>query len=157
MSAIRIQRLEKELIKLISITLNTKMRDPRLQWITITGITLSKDLHYARIFISHYNNKASHKKILELLTKASGFIKKEIAGAKLMRTIPEISFLYDDTEDKAAHMDKLLASLKDDYDNDDDVDEDYDLDDYLDDDEDFFDDDFEDYDDLDEEEDEDLN
>jgi ribosome-binding factor A len=155
MSAIRIQRLEKELTKLISITLNMKMRDPRLHWVTITGLTLSKDLHYAKIFISHYNNKASHKKILELLTKASGFIKKEIAGAKLMRTIPEISFLYDDTEDKAAHMDKLLASLKDDYD-DEDVDEDYDLDDYLDDDEDFFDDDFEDYDDLDEEE-EDLN
>ncbi|HNX01450.1 MAG TPA: 30S ribosome-binding factor RbfA [Candidatus Cloacimonadota bacterium] len=156
MSAIRIQRLEKELTKLISIALNSKIRDPRLQWVTITGITLSKDLHYAKIYISHYNNKASHRKILELLTKASGFIKKEIAGAKLMRTIPEISFLYDDTEDKAAHMDQLLASLKDDYD-DEDVDEDYDLDDYLDDDEDFFDDDFDDYDDLEDDEDEDLN
>lgn len=156
MSAIRLQRLEKELIRLISVTLNSKIRDPRLQWVTITGITLSKDLHYAKIYISHYNNKASHKKILELLTKASGFIKKEIAGAKLMRTIPEISFLYDDTEDKAAHMDKLLASLKDEYD-DDEVDEDYDLDDYLDDDEDFFDDDFDDYDDLEDEDDEDMN
>lgn len=55
-----------------------------------------------------------------------------------MRTIPELTFFYDETEDRAEKVDILLASLKDRYDDDND-DEDYDpdinLDDYLDDDE----------------------
>lgn len=67
-----------------------------------------------------------------------------------MRTIPELSFFYDDTEDRAEKVDALLANIKDKYngDDDDEYDPDIDLDDYLDD-EDYFDlDEDEDYDDL---------
>lgn len=51
-----------------------------------------------------------------------------------MRTIPEPTFFYDDTEDRAEKVDTLLASIKDEYDDDEDYDPDIDLDDYLDDD-----------------------
>lgn len=73
-----------------------------------------------------------------------------------MRTIPELSFFYDDTEDKAEKMDALLASIKDDYDDDSDYDPDIDIDDYLDDDDYFdYDEDEDDYDDFEDDEDED--
>lgn len=72
-----------------------------------------------------------------------------------MRTIPELSFHYDETEDRAEKIDALLSSIKDDYE-DDDYDPDIDIDDYLDDDDyydfDDEDDDYEDFDDDDEEE-----
>ncbi len=89
------------------------------------------------------------------LIKSSGFLKKQIAGAQIMRTIPELSFYYDDTEDRAAKVDTLLASLRDDFDDEDEEDQDIDIDDILDDD-DYFDfdeeDDEEDYDDYEDEE-----
>ncbi|GAB1366956.1 hypothetical protein MASR1M36_18270 [Candidatus Cloacimonadaceae bacterium] len=145
----RLPRLQEELKKLFNIAISQKLNDPKLSWVQITDVVISKDLHYAKLYYSHYNNPATHEKIKELLIKSSGFLKKQIAGAKLMRTIPELSFFYDETEERAAKMDSLLSSLKDDYD-DDDYDPDIDLDDYLDDDDyfDFDDEDEDDYDDF---------
>jgi ribosome-binding factor A len=145
----RLPRLQEELKKLFNIAISQKLNDPKLSWVQITDVVISKDLHYAKLYYSHYNNPATHEKIKELLIKSSGFLKKQIAGAKLMRTIPGIILLYDETEERAAKMDSLLSSLKDDYDADD-YDPDIDLDDYLDDDDyfDFDDEDEDDYDDF---------
>jgi len=149
----RLPRLQSELKKLFNIALSQKLNDPKLAWVQITDVVISKDLHYAKLYFSHYNNPASHNQIRELLMKSSGFLKKQIAGAQIMRTIPELSFYYDETEERASKVETLLASLKkDDFDDDDDEDQDIDIDEYLDDDDDFFDfdedEDEEDYDDF---------
>ncbi|HCM16482.1 MAG TPA: 30S ribosome-binding factor RbfA [Candidatus Cloacimonas sp.] len=155
----RIPRLQEELKKIFNITISQKLGDPCLAWVNITDVIISKDLRYAKIYFSHYNNPASHQEIREHLIKTSGFFKKQIAGAHIMRTIPELSFFYDDTEDRAAKVEALLAGIKDDYDDEDDYDPDIDIDDYLDDDEyyeyddDLEEDDYEDFDDDDEDDD----
>ncbi len=152
----RIPRLQEELKKIFNITISQKLGDPALAWVTITDVVLSKDLRYAKLYFSHYANPASHEEIREHLIKTSGFFKKQIAGAHIMRTIPELSYHYDDTEDRAEKVEALLARVKDDYD-DDDYDPDIDIDDYLDDDEyyDYDEDDEDDYDDFDDDDDED--
>ncbi|MDZ4181776.1 MAG: 30S ribosome-binding factor RbfA [Candidatus Cloacimonadaceae bacterium] len=154
MKSFRIPRLQEELKKIFNIALSQKLNDPKLTWVSITEVVISKDLRYAKLYYSHYNNPASHDEIKEHLIKTSGFLKKQIAGANIMRTIPELSFFYDETEDRAAHVDNLLAKIKDEYDDDDDsdYDPDIDIDDYLDDDDyfDFDEDDLDDYDEDDE-------
>ncbi|HQB97341.1 MAG: 30S ribosome-binding factor RbfA [Candidatus Cloacimonadaceae bacterium] len=152
----RIPRLQEELKKIFNITISQKLGDPALAWVTITDVVLSKDLRYAKLYFSHYANPASHEEIREHLIKTSGFFKKQIAGAHIMRTIPELSYHYDDTEDRAEKVEALLARVKDEYD-DDDYDPDIDIDDYLDDDEyyDYDEDDEDDYDDFDDDDDED--
>ncbi len=134
MKSHRIPRLQEELKKLANIVISQKLRDPALDWVTITEVVISKDLRYAKFYFSHYNNPATHDTIREHLIKTSGFLKKEIAGAHIMRTIPELSFFYDETEDRAEKMDILLASLKDRYNDDDEDDLNIDPNDYLDDD-----------------------
>ena len=154
----RIPRLQEELKKIFNITISQRLGDPCLAWVNITDVIISKDLRYAKIYFSHYNNPASHQEIREHLIKTSGFFKKQIAGAHIMRTIPELSFFYDDTEDRAAKVEALLAGIKDDYDDEDDYDPDIDIDDYLDDDEYYeYDDDLEedDYDDFDDDDEDD--
>ncbi|MDP2173321.1 MAG: 30S ribosome-binding factor RbfA [Candidatus Cloacimonadaceae bacterium] len=151
MKSFRIPRLQEELKKIFNIALSQKLRDPKLAWVSITEVVISKDLRYAKLFFSHYYNLEPHEIIKEHLIKTSGFLKKQIAGANIMRTIPELSFFYDETEDRAATVDNLLAKIKDEYgdDDDSDYDPDIDIDDYLDDD-DYFDTDEDDYDDYDE-------
>ena len=144
MKSYRIPRLQEELRKIMNITLTTKINDPSLAWVTITDVVLSRDLKYAKLYFSHYNNPASHENIRERLIKTSGYLKKQIAGAHIMRTIPELSFYYDDTEDRAARVETLLSCLlKDKYDDEEDydeLDEDFDWDeDYEDEDDDLFD------------------
>ncbi len=132
----RIPRLQEALKKLFNLALQQKLRDPALEWVNITEVVLSKDLRHAKLYFSHYNNPASHEAIREQLTKSSGFFKKQIAGAQIMRTIPELTFFYDETEERAEKVEALLASIKQNYDDDDGAyDPDINLDDYLDDDE----------------------
>jgi len=150
MKSFRLERLQNEIKKILNNALSTKLNDPRLDWVIISEVVISKDLNYLKVYFTHYNNPLPHEQIKEILTVASGFFKKQIAGAKLMRTIPEISYFYDETEERAARIDTLLAKVKDDSDDDDDYDPDIDIDDYLDDDEFFeFDEDEDDIDDID--------
>ncbi len=131
MKSFRIPRLQSELKKLMSTALTHTIADPKLQWVTVTDVKISKDLRYAKVFFSHYNNPSSHKEVKDCLIKTSGFFKKLIAGAQLMRTIPELTFHYDETEDRAERIDVLLSCLKEDYD-DDAYDPDIDIDEHLD-------------------------
>jgi ribosome-binding factor A len=135
MKSFRLERLQNEIKKILNSALSTKLNDHRLEWVIITAVVISKDLNYAKVYFSHYNNPLGHQQIKELLIIASGFFKKQIAGAKLMRTIPEITYFYDETEERAAKVDALLASVKDDFEDEDDYDPDIDIDDYLEDEE----------------------
>ena len=110
MPSIRIQRMEKELLKLFNNVINYKLRDKNLQWVSISEVKLSKDLSHARIYFT-FLNKGSKKKIEQVLTKSSGFFKKEIASSKLLRVIPELSFFYDDLEENARHLEDIFAKI----------------------------------------------
>ncbi|MDD3051851.1 MAG: 30S ribosome-binding factor RbfA [Candidatus Cloacimonetes bacterium] len=112
MSNYRKQRYEKEIQKIISNLLNTKIRDEKLHWITISSVDLSHDYRYAKVYFSFLNEEDDKEKITEHLNKTSGMIKKEIGNRKMMRVIPDFSFIYDDTENKASHLEEILEKIK---------------------------------------------
>ncbi len=112
MKGIRIQRLEKELVRLLNNTLRTGMKDQRLKWVAISSLKLSPDLTTAKIFFSNLDLTEPREELIKLLTKSSGFMKKQIAGAKIMRTIPELKFQYDDTEERASRIDGIFSTIK---------------------------------------------
>jgi len=110
MSKIRIQRLEKELLKLMNNVLSFKIRDKNLTWVTITNIRLSNDMSHAKIYFS-FLGENSKEEVLQSLQKSAGFFKNEIAKAKMMRTIPEIVFFYDELQENARKLDKILEKI----------------------------------------------
>ena len=110
MPKIRIQRLEKELLKLINNVLAFKMRNKNLSWVTITNIRFSNDMSYAKIYFSFLGDN-SKEKVLNSLQKSAGFIKNEIAKAKMMRVIPELIFYYDELEENARKLDKIFEKI----------------------------------------------
>jgi len=111
MARIRIKRLESELYKLISMTINYKLRDKNLAMVTVTGVKLTNDLSYLTIYFSHFDETDSEA-VLRSLQKSSGFLKNEIAKAKFMRKIPDIIFEYDKLEENARDLDKIFAKIK---------------------------------------------
>ena len=111
MPRIRIQRFEKELLKLISNTINLKLRDKHFEFVTITAVKLTNDLSHAKIFFSHMN-KYKDAEIQKALNKSSGAIKKAIAEMKLMRKIPDLVFSYDKVEDNARKIDQIFERIR---------------------------------------------
>ncbi len=111
MASFRIKRLEKELFKIVSNTINLKLRDKRLSCVTITSIRLTNDMSVARIYFTQYDT-ISNAVVQDTLQRSSGAIKKEIAAAKLMRSIPELRFRYDELEENARNLDDIFAQIR---------------------------------------------
>ncbi|MBN1949225.1 MAG: 30S ribosome-binding factor RbfA [Candidatus Cloacimonetes bacterium] len=111
MPRIRVLRFEKELLKIISSTLEVKMRDKYLEFVAITAVKLSNDLSHAKIYYTHLDQHP-RARVQETLEKASGQLKNEIARTKLMRRIPELTFIFDELEEKARKIDQLFNLIK---------------------------------------------
>jgi len=112
MKPFRLERLEKELLRIINNAIIYKVRDQRLKEVSVTDVKLSPDQQFARIFFSTLEDDVNLEHIIALLTKASGFIKKEIADTKILRKIPDLRFVYDDTENKAREIESIIEKIK---------------------------------------------
>ncbi len=101
--------IKNEVLKIIS---EHKLTDPRVpEFLTITKITISKDLHYAHIYFSIFGDDKKKKIALIGLNNASGYIQKILAEKLNFRFTPKIEFRYDMIDDKAYKVDELLNSL----------------------------------------------
>ena len=155
MNSIRAERLQKELLKIVNSAFQGSISDPRLTGIEITRIKVSKDLKLMKAHFSNFDNNLTENETLNLLIKSSGFIKKQIAGANIMRTIPEIVFEYDKTNERVMKMDEIFNTLAEERKNNNYYDDDNDND-YYDDSDELLDEDLEDYDEYNDDLDEDL-
>lgn len=92
--------------------LREELKDPRIGFITITSVEVTRDLRYAKVFISVYGGEPVKKQSLEALNKASGFVRKEVGRRIQLRYTPEISFAFDNSIEHGAKISKLLTKIK---------------------------------------------
>lgn len=101
--------LKNEIMKIIT---NKEVKDPRIpDFMTITKVTLSKDLHYCHLYFTMIGELNQRNKALKGLNNASGFFQKIIAERLALKFTPKIEFRYDEIEEKAYEIDKLLDSI----------------------------------------------
>jgi len=112
MNSIRLKRMEKELLKVISQTVNNKLRDKNLELVTITEVKLSRDFSIAKIYFTALDQK-NIKSIQKTLIKSSGFIKKEIGAKQIIRSIPELHFYFDEIEENARKLNDIFKKIHD--------------------------------------------
>jgi len=84
--------------------------DPRLKEVTVTDVEMSPDLKQARVFYL-LRKGTDQKPFLAALGRALGFVKQELAREHILRIMPELIFVPDETLDQAARLDKLFQSL----------------------------------------------
>src|SRR5262245_22463005 len=81
-----------------------KIKDPRIGFITITGVDVSVDLRHARVLVSTLEEGAAVERSLRGLSAASGFIRSELGKRLKLRRIPELTFHQDKSLENAAHL-----------------------------------------------------
>lgn len=92
--------------------LMTKVKDPRVRGITLTGVRLSNDLRYARVFFSIMGGEEEILKAQAGLDSAKGFIKREIGRRMDLKYMPEILFKHDPSLETGSHMERIFEKLK---------------------------------------------
>jgi len=95
----------------ISELLVRKIKDPRLEMVTITGVEVSPDLKLARVYFSRFGNPDDVQRGLEGLQSAAGFIKRELGHRMKLRRIPDLEFKQDTSFEYGDRIESILKDL----------------------------------------------
>lgn len=117
----RTDRIEEEIKKIVSVIIDRELKDPRLDGlISVTKVTVSKDLKYCKIFVSMLGTKDTTA-AMQALQSGAGYVRREVGSKVRMHSTPEIKFELDDSMEYGAHIQNIINGL--DIKHDDDVDE----------------------------------
>lgn len=113
MSKYRNQRINEELKKIVSNVIQNEIKDPRINsMISVTNVSVTKDLRYAKVYVSIFGSESNKIETLEILKNSSGFIRKEVGKNIKLRYIPEIIIEFDNSIEHGMHIDSLLKKIK---------------------------------------------
>lgn len=108
----RPERLAEAIKKEMSDLLREELKDPRIGFATITGVDVSSDLKYAKIYVSVYGNNEERDATMKALKKAQGFIRTELGRRIRLRHVPEITFKLDESMVHGARVIELIEEVK---------------------------------------------
>lgn len=103
----RTDRIGDAIQKALAMIIQQEMKDPRLGMVTISEVTVSKDLAHAKIYVNVLPDELGVESV-KTLNKASGFMRGLLAKQVNTRVIPQLKFIYDDTTLKANKLSKII-------------------------------------------------
>jgi len=112
MSIQRPERVQEALRQEISKIVQNDIKDPRLGFLTITGVEITRDLRYARVFFSVLGEDKKKHLALKALNHAKGYIKGLVGDRIKLRFMPEIEFRIDESLERTRHLYDLMDKLK---------------------------------------------
>jgi len=96
----------------LSELLQRKVRDPRLEGLTVVAVETSPDLKFAHVYISSLGDEEERREALRGLKRAEGFLRRELGARLSLRFIPELFFHLDDSLERGQRIADLLQRLE---------------------------------------------
>ena len=109
----RLERVNQQLKREISLILQRDLGDPRFEFVTITQAEISKDLRHAKIYFSVLGNQLKVKDAQAGFENAKGKIRKYIGDRIKMRFTPELLFIYDQSLEISERIERTLQEIRD--------------------------------------------
>ena len=106
----RTDRVSEQIQKEIALLLQREIKDPRLRLTTVAAVQVTKDLKVAKVFVTFMEDldSAEIQLRVDLLMKASGFIRSQLGKSLRMRAIPELRFTYDNSMTRGRELSSLI-------------------------------------------------
>ncbi|MEG0873011.1 MAG: 30S ribosome-binding factor RbfA [Clostridia bacterium] len=105
------ERLEQDAKVALSTIIANEVKNPSVSgMISVTDVKITPDQKYAKVFLSIFG-KQNKEKVIEALTKTSGFIRGRLGSKVRMRNVPQLTFVLDDSMEYGAHMDVVIKNV----------------------------------------------
>jgi ribosome-binding factor A len=104
------RRVNESIKEVLGATL-PELKDPRIGFITVTGVETSPDLRHARVFVSVLGSERKRERSLQGLNAAHGMLQARLARELRMKRTPQLTFEYDPTVERGVRMSKLIDEL----------------------------------------------
>lgn len=108
----RTNRVGDEILKCTAGLLMQKVKDPRVNGVTITGVNISNDLKNASIYFSLIGSEEDVRRAKAGLESAKGYIKRQIGLCVKLKNVPDIIFKHDPTLETGNRLEKLFQRIK---------------------------------------------
>ena len=107
----RSDRVSGQIQKVLSDILRKRIKDPRLEMTTITGVDMSSDLRMARIYFTTSGSQKSIEEATEGFKSALGYVKRTLASQLGLRYMPDLKFFHDESFNYGSHIDKIVKVI----------------------------------------------
>lgn len=107
----RSQKVAEAIHEEISRLLVKGVKDPRVGFVTVTGVKVTDDLHLATVYFSVIGTDEERKGAEAGLNSARGFLRREVGKMLRMRYVPEILFKYDESVVYGSHIESILKQI----------------------------------------------
>lgn len=106
----RADRVADAIQRLLAQLIPQEIRDPRVGMVNINEVTISRDMAYAKVFVTFVgaDSEASSQEAAAALNKAAGFLRSLLAKELSMRTVPRLQFVYDKTSIRGQELSFLI-------------------------------------------------
>ncbi|HEY2437098.1 MAG TPA: 30S ribosome-binding factor RbfA [Solirubrobacteraceae bacterium] len=110
MSAGRMRRVDESMRAVLSDAIAKDLKDPRVGFVTVTGVKTSPDLRHARVFVSVLGDDQTREASLDGLRSAHGFLQRRVATELTLKHTPSLTFAYDESVDRGMRISELIDS-----------------------------------------------
>lgn len=107
----RCEKVAEAIHEEISSLLVKGVKDPRVGFVTVTGVKVTDDLHLATIYFSVIGGEAERKGAEAGLNSARGFLRREIGKVLRMRYVPDLLFRFDESVEYGSRIENLLRQI----------------------------------------------
>ncbi|GEN27743.1 ribosome-binding factor A [Halovibrio variabilis] len=106
----RTDRVADQLQKELAVLIQREVKDPRLGMVTVSGVTVSRDLGYSDVYVTLLGEQEPEriKENLQVLKRSSGFLRSQIAKRIKLRHVPELRFHFDESVVRGQQLSSLI-------------------------------------------------
>ena len=108
----RYDRIASEMRKVISDILRNDVKDPRIPMMTsILDVKVTRDLKYAKVYVSVFGSEADKVQTGLALKNSAGYVRHRIGEKMIIRAVPELTFIIDESIERGAYMNELIKKV----------------------------------------------
>ena len=105
----RTDRVGQQIQKEVAVILQREVKDPRLSMSTVSAVEVTRDLAYAKVFVTFFTNEQNEiDDLIKILNEAAGFIRSLLAKKLRARIMPQLRFVYDHSMAEGVRMSSLV-------------------------------------------------
>ncbi|WP_059053468.1 30S ribosome-binding factor RbfA [Paenibacillus senegalimassiliensis] len=107
----RTGRVGEQIKKELSLLIQSELKDPRIGFVTVTGVDVTNDLSQAKVYLSVFGDDEKKNESLKGIEKATGFLRTELGKRIRLRHTPELIFKIDESIAYGSRIEKLLGDI----------------------------------------------
>ncbi|MDQ0059707.1 30S ribosome-binding factor RbfA [Paenibacillus harenae] len=111
MAKIRVGRVSEQIKKELSQIIQMELKDPRIGFITVTGVETTSDLSQAKIYLSVLGSEEQKEATLQALARGTGFLRSELGKRMKLRHTPVLLFKFDSSIEYGSRIEALLDNI----------------------------------------------